>query len=75
MLNARVGDKFQLADGHFAELIMADNYKVILEDVDNKASALPFEIDAFSKALECDDISPVLDITPQPKLTEFCVIT
>lgn len=71
MLNARVGDKFQLADGHFAELIMADNYKVILEDVDNKASALPFEIDEFSKALECDDISPVLDITPQPKFTEF----
>jgi len=73
MLNVRIGDKFQLHDGHFAELILADSHKVVLEDVNDKTSALPFSMDDFSKALERDDITPVIAVKPKPELTEFQV--
>lgn len=71
MLAVKMGDRFKLDDGHIAELIMADSYKVILEDTENKASVLPFQIDEFSEALRNEEISPVLNIQPTPELTEF----
>ncbi len=70
MFGLAIGDKLSFDDGRAVSLLYEDPHKVILQDDDDPASALPLSVEEFKNKLQRCELQPALDFTPRPTLTE-----